>query len=701
MARLLTHHRMQRFVAMIVVVVLVLSVASLPNRPLHAKVPSLDQIRVALFIPARGTVPAVTVSSESPMALFYRGPSGATAWLSAEGRFRASLDQYAIIVAETRQYEEASRLQRQISGLARGASIFEMGQGTGRVYLVAAGPYATKAEAEQARNAISRQLSAGSQLALELAGPHYLKAGSFPDLASAEEKASALSHAGLRAYPVIHADGDGKPAYSVWIGGAPDAAALNEARAAAQKLVPGIALSPADTGIPYLIKKKDVTDGAQSPMPHYVLQTSDMKLRVTSDSPIRLEERYGRSYRGSLEISQYEGGLTVINDLPFEQYLYSVVGSEMGGNWPLEALKAQAVAARTYALKQGMKYGVAHISDTTYDQAYKGISAETPATIEAVKQTEGEVLVDGKGSLIETLYSANAGGMTADESEIWGKTSLDYISPVPSPDHAAAEDVPFWDHVVLPDGTVGYIRTDFTRETGEANEAGLEILHVEGTNVNVRSAPYVDNAGNPPIAQVNEGDRLIRLGSVPESNAYSWLRGPYTGEQLLASINRVSGSRITGPLKTLEVSERGPSGRVTEVKANGKVIEVSAPDTYRSALNGLPSTRFEIEEMGNFAIAGSKGMTTRQQSGEPLYVLTGDQPDKPLPFEAETFLAMGKPKEARQLTQEPLFRFAGMGYGHGLGMSQWGAREMAEYMGYDYKKILLYYFKGATLVETE
>src|SRR5690606_17607547 len=109
-----------------------------------------------------------------------------------------------------------------------------------------------------------------------------------------------------------------------------------------------------------------------------------------------------------------------------------VVGSEMPASWPHEALKAQAVAARTFALKRGVKFGIAHISDTTNDQAYHGIGAESPASIAAVEDTRGEVLANAAG-LVDPYYASNHGGHSADPSEVWTGTAP-HVKFVASPD---------------------------------------------------------------------------------------------------------------------------------------------------------------------------------------------------------------------------------------------------------------------------
>src|SRR5690606_10380932 len=90
-------------------------------------------------------------------------------------------------------------------------------------------------------------------------------------------------------------------------------------------------------------------------------------------------------------------------------------------------------------------------------------------------------------------------------------------------------------------------------------------------------------------------------------NPYNWIRGPYTAEQLKSTINARSSAKVEGSLMTLEVMERGPSDRVIRMKANGTPLVMPNPDAFRSALNGLPSTRFDVEETGRFTVLGAGG----------------------------------------------------------------------------------------------
>lgn len=138
----------------------------------------------------------------------------------------------------------------------------------------------------------------------------------------------------------------------------------------------------------------------------------------------------GRWYRGIIIIQNKNGKLTVINDLPLEEYIRGVVPAEMPSGWAYEAHKAQAIAARSYALANlGKRARLGFdLKDTPEDQAYNGASAETAGTNSAVEETKGIVLTYNT-KVISAYYSASAGGQTNVNS--WGN-NLPYLRSVPS-----------------------------------------------------------------------------------------------------------------------------------------------------------------------------------------------------------------------------------------------------------------------------
>lgn len=166
------------------------------------------------------------------------------------------------------------------------------------------------------------------------------------------------------------------------------------------------------------------------------LNTDALVLRPDSDGFVSTK---GKWYRGKLLIKNINGSLTVINDISVEEYIRGVVPSEMSPSWEYEALKAQAIAARSFALanlgKQA-KYGY-DLKDNTEDQAYGGASCETDKTNRAVNETEGLVLTyDMK--IISAYYSASAGGYT--NTNAWGGINLPYLHSVFSFDDNVAKN---------------------------------------------------------------------------------------------------------------------------------------------------------------------------------------------------------------------------------------------------------------------
>lgn len=692
--------------------VLLAAVLSTAENRGYASVPSLGQIRVALFLDSgqsfRATAPAVTAAAAGGLSVSIRKPSGTTAWVAWSGAapLRFSADQYRVQLLETPDYNLARAVQQSIPASAGTPFLYTRLKQGKAVYQAGLGPFATR---EAAQAALEQTLASGAAAAANTAsalvtGPLYLSAGGpYATEAQARQQADAIAQQGIAAYPVATENAEGKPEYAVWVGGAADAKQLEATKAQALAASPALPLAPVPAGKPYLLLRSDLTDAATAadPVAHYSFNgTAEAAQQVwvapaaAGESGIAVSEKAGRTYRGSLELSVRNGKLALINELPFEEYLYSVVSVEMGANFPAEALKAQAVAARTFALRQGMKYEIAHISDGSVDQVYSGLQAEAETVVEAVRATEGEVLVN-KDGLILPFFHSNAGGMSGDAVEVWGQP-IDYVASLPSPDDTAQRNKLPWYRVQFPDGEIGYVRSDFLRATGETNDAGLPVLVGEGSDVNVRAAPYVDNAANPPIRQINTGDRVVALEQVPESSSFSWIRGPFSAAKLLQSINASLDTPIAGPLTSLEVTKRGPSGRVTEIAVNGEPVPISRPDNYRGMLGGLPSTRFEIEETGRVPVIGADGTVRRvSAAGGSLYALSAGS-EAPRQLAGGPWIALEAGGLARVVTQEQEYRFIGQGSGHGLGMSQWGAYGLAE-AGYGYQQILQYYYQGVTV----
>lgn len=174
---------------------------------------------------------------------------------------------------------------------------------------------------------------------------------------------------------------------------------------------------------------------------HSVEHETDLKKAVFSADKVRtpivvesgnkILNLNGISYRGMLELRNAMGMICVVNLVRMEDYLSSVVPSEMSYSWPDEALKAQAVAARTYAYYFLMKKNTElyDLDATTSFQVYKGVVSENEKSTEAVRKTSGEI-VTCQNQPILAFFHSTCGGKTSDSFDVWGNEKIQYLVSV-------------------------------------------------------------------------------------------------------------------------------------------------------------------------------------------------------------------------------------------------------------------------------
>lgn len=500
-----------------------------------------------------------------------------------------------------------------------------------------------------------------------------------------------ITATGIDAMVAIQQTTDGSSQYAVWVGEAANDADLATVQNSMNKQMPQVTLSAVDSSLSAIILRQDVSLGQT--VRHLQVSGSNAKCLISADSSgIKVTERSNRTYRGSIEISSLNGQLALVNEVPVEQYLYAVVGGEVPSSWPIESLKAQAVSARSYATFTNNKFKIADVVDTTLSQVYNGISAEAASIIEAVNATKGEVLMkDGK--VVEAVFSSNAGGYTADTTEVWNSGG-DAFAAVPSAeDNASQKGLKSWYHVLLSNGITGYVREDNVKATS-TTAAGLTKLTATAKDTNIRPIPQIQSNVNA-VAKLNPGDTAIVLEKVDESSSYAWLRGPYTSAELVKSLKGKTSTPAPTSITTLEVTKRGPSGRVLQIKANGQILDVKYPDMFRSAMNGLPSTLFDIVPTGSYTVQGADGSTAKVNGSTTVSVISASGVSSAT---GAGTVVMNGDKNARVVDNAQGFMFTGYGNGHGLGLSQWGAKGMAD-AGYGYQDILKHYYQNVTIVK--
>ena len=169
----------------------------------------------------------------------------------------------------------------------------------------------------------------------------------------------------------------------------------------------------------------------------YNLNVPKVIIKPTEKGYVSAKKRW---YRGAIIVENRGGNIVVINDLPLEDYILGVVPSEMPSKWSYEALKAQAIAARSYAIaNRGKRASRGYdLKDTPEDQAYGGASSETYSTNKAVIETKGIVVTYNK-KIIPAYYSASAGGHTVNSGKVWNK-DLPYLRSVPSFDEGISKN---------------------------------------------------------------------------------------------------------------------------------------------------------------------------------------------------------------------------------------------------------------------
>ncbi len=622
------------------------------------------------------------------------------------------LDRYYIAFTDTNNLQQAEAVYNGLKEKNHRPYIVQETLMNEIRYQVIVGHFNSESQAMESAN----RIAAESAYSGTVYGNFRVEAGTFADRQGADLLVAELRSQGYAAYLVIDRQ-NGAVTYRVWVGN-------GESQNSAARLMEQLQAAFADRtfviapqGASSILLKSAYVDGKSLQVAAISGQSPKIMARATAGvgvPVVKVNERSNRYYRGVIELSLHNGKLAVINELPLEEYLYGVVPREMVTGWPLEALKAQAVVARTYALNSN-RWVIAHVVDDEKDQAYWGYGIEAPDASQAVDETYGEVLRLENGQLIEAFYSSNSGGMTASGYEVWGN-DVPYLRSVASPDDVAVlETTAKWYHVVLKNGLFGYIHSDYLVKNGEYNQAGFPLAAVQGMEVNVRANADIYHE---ILTKVNTGDMAVILEEVYENNAYSWRKGPYTPEKMAEMINanqQTTNQRIAGPVWDLQVSKRGDSGRVLEVTANGNVVPVSSPDAHRSLFrdgSSLRSTQFVIEGQGEYTILGANGaQVTYPKNGTSAILYATDSQGQagskanPVNGNQQNFVVINNLGDVRVASKSQAYVFVGTGYGHGFGLSQWGAHGMANKrdgfgnLVYTYKDILTHYYSDQVYLD--
>lgn len=384
-----------------------------------------------------------------------------------------------------------------------------------------------------------------------------------------------------------------------------------------------------------------------------------LPVRITGTGFLKFN---GKSYRGAFLITQRAG---LLNVLDLEQYLYGVLPAEVGANWHIEALRTQAICARTYALKQSMNRADKgyDVVDSDSDQVYKGAGVETAKTNQAVNSTAGLILAYGN-EMATTYFHSDSGGHTADVADVWGQNDKPYLCGVPEVVNYKSP-VSVWNARV----PVSKIQAAITKVTG-SNIGKISEIQVSDVDKGGRAImmTFIGSRGSKTIRASQ-----FRLALDPrtiKSTMFTPSGGSYNVNNTTTPSGLVSTQKNQPSASNLNFSEEQSIAKMT---AEGVFTTTELIDMLAN-----PAKQKEYYKIG-------LGRTSRNKPANN----NNNNNNNNTPAPAQKMNKYGYSIE-RQGNE---FIFYGRGWGHGVGLCQWGTMAMAE-KGYKAEQILSHYYPG-------
>ncbi|NOR45858.1 MAG: SpoIID/LytB domain-containing protein [Candidatus Delongbacteria bacterium] len=291
--------------------------------------------------------------------------------------------------------------------------------------------------------------------------------------------------------------------------------------------------------------------------------------KIKSGKGWHWENTKSRSYKGNIEFIKFKGKITVVNDVGIEQYLYGVVPSEMSALSPFEALKAQAVLARTNVFSDlGKKYKNKPYSlySDVYSQVYTGISKTHERASKAVDETRGMILRNN-GKPIQALFHSVCGGHLESNDVIWSGNKLSYLPSKP----------------------------DRTSGLEKYNDLSSEWLFKK----------WIDTR---PDAYCNLADKKVNKALNYAKKYFRWTK-KYSRKKLEQTIRKKTGKNF-GTLKDIKIVKRGKSGKAISVKVIGTkaTVTINKELNIRKKLASPPlysANFYVVKSGGNFIFKGA------------------------------------------------------------------------------------------------
>ncbi len=376
------------------------------------------------------------------------------------------------------------------------------------------------------------------------------------------------------------------------------------------------------------------------------------------------------AYRGSLELVRTEEGIAVVNEVLLEDYLYSVVPSEMPSGYPAEALKAQAICARTYAYGHMLHAGYpeygAHVDDGTSYQVYNNI-LEQQSTTTAVRETYGQILFTKDAAPAGTYYYSTSCGVGSD-ANVWkteAAKQITYLSAKELSRTAMERELA----AKAASGPEATPKAESEPESEEAESMG-ELLRREE---NFRE--FI-NSTNSDDFEADEGwyRWQYRVEALDTEHMLEMLKKRYAANSKLVL------TWVDGTYESRDITELGDiTALFIEARGAGGVADELVIETQKE--------RYKVISEHNIRYVLNDGVSKIQRQN-------GSRIESPSLLPSAFFVLDTESKDGRVTG----YTLTGGGFGHGVGMSQNGARSMAA-CGYKAEEILLYFYTDCVLKE--
>lgn len=386
----------------------------------------------------------------------------------------------------------------------------------------------------------------------------------------------------------------------------------------------------------------------------------------------------GKAYRGYLSFQLNGQRMTAINTVDLEEYVCGVVPAEMPASYAQEALKAQILSVRTYAMTKMSAHtenGYA-LCDTIHCQVYKGYSAENTNVNDLVHQTEGEVICY-QGTPIEAVFSASSGGYTENSEDVWN-AAVPYLRAVPE---VAGE---YGDNSWTKTVTLSELDA-LVQSKGENIGSVTDIVITKlATSGRVQEMKIVGTTGS--VTLTKESVRTYFSGACGSLPSKMFTINGKGGTQGVTQSGEQNNTNNTAPDQNVSQTPQTTPKSLTESAAQYGITAIT-----QGTLSGINGNTYQIQ--------GAKTSTTSTSNTSNTSSSTSNTND--------TVSSSTTPSQANSGTyaihdvnistvQNGTFVFSGNGNGHGVGLSQNGAQAMAQ-NGYSYEEILQHYYTGVTI----